>query len=117
MVKKIDGYPADLGCEAATKHLKEQGIDEPSFCSECPFWKLDSHNKCLEDIRNQTKQLLKNSEVIEKIFELNKQGKPFCEICELYPNQSPFTIRNWLNHQAKIQKTINQYRWAIPYLT
>ena len=67
-------------------------------------------------MRNQTKQLLKNSEVIEHVFELNKQGKTFCEICEFYSEQSPFTVRNWLNHQSKIQKTISQYRWAIPHL-
>jgi hypothetical protein len=104
--RKIDEHPVDLGCESATKYLG--GI--LSFCRFCPF------EKCLSDIHSSTKQLLKNYEVIEHVFELNKQGKAFCEICELYPEQSPFTIRNWLNHQSKIQKTINQYRWAIPYL-
>ncbi len=110
LMRKIDEHPADIGCETATKYLKEQGIDRSSFCCECPF------KKCLIDIRNQTRQLLKNSEVIENMFELSKQGKTFCEICELYPKESPFTIRNWLNCQLKIQKTINQYRWAIPYI-
>jgi hypothetical protein len=106
LLKEYKGYPPDVGCEIASK--VNGGL---SKCTECPFEK-----KCIEDIRNQTRQLLKNSEVIEHVFELNKQGKAFCEICELYPKQSPFTIRNWLNHQSKIQKTINQFRWAIPYL-
>lgn len=99
------GHPPDIGCEIASK--LNGGT---SKCQECPF------KKCLTDIRNQTKQLLKNSEAIEKIYELSKQGKPFCEICEIYPDQSPFTIRNWINCETKIQKTINQYRWAIPHL-
>ena len=99
------GHPPDLGCEIASR--KNGGH---SKCQECPF------SKCIVDIRNQTKQLLKNNEIIEKIFELQEQGKAFCEICELYPEQSPFTIRNWLNCQDKIQKTINNFRWAIPHL-
>jgi hypothetical protein len=105
--RKIDEHPVDSGCELATKYLG--GI--PSFCRYCPFTE-----GCIENIPYPTKQLLKNSETIEAIFELNKQGTLFCDICALYPTISPFTIRNWLNCQAKIQATINKYRWAIPYL-
>jgi hypothetical protein len=108
--RKIDEHPADLGCEIATEYLQERRIDELSFCRCCPFI------FCIKDIRNQTKQLLQNSEAIENVFKLDSQGKPFCEICELHSGHSPFTIRKWLIHQAKIQKTLDQYRWAIPYL-
>lgn len=110
LARKTDEHPADLGCEAATKYLRGQGIYEPSFCHKCPFI------FCIADIRNQTKQLLKNSKVIEDVFKLNKQEKPFCEISELYHEHSPHTIRNWINHQSQIQKTINKFRWAIPHL-
>lgn len=110
LARKIDEHPADTGCEAATRYLREKGNNESSYCSECPF------DFCIIDIRNQTKQLLKNSEIIEDVFKLNKQEKPFCEICELYHEHSPHTIRNWLTHQPRIQKTINKFRWAIPHL-
>jgi hypothetical protein len=99
------GYEPDLGCEAASKFVN--GI---SKCSQCP-WII-----CLKDIRYQTRQLLTNSQAIEHVFTLDKQCTPFYEICALHPTQSPFTIRKWLNCQDRIQKTIDQYRWAIPFL-
>jgi hypothetical protein len=103
--RKIDEHPADLGCEAAAKHLG----GALSFCRYCPF------EGCIENIPYPTKQLLRNSETIEKVFELCKE-KPFCDICEAYPSISPSTIRNWLNQQAKIKTTIAKYQWAIAYL-
>ena len=106
LLREYKGHPPDVGCEIASK--LNGGT---SRCTECPFDK-----KCIDEIRNQTKQLLKNNEIIERIYELQEQGKTFCEIYELYPEQSPFTIRNWLNCKPKIQKTIDNFRWAIPHL-
>ena len=105
VIEQFDGHARDVGCEIASNHL-----GRPSRCRWCPF------DSCVKDIRNQTKQLLKNNEIIETIFKLDKQGKTICEICEAYPKHSPFTIKNWLAHQRKIKKTISQYKWAIPYL-
>ena len=107
MIEQYDGHSRDTGCEAASKFLGGR----VSRCRWCPFEK-----GCVRDIRTQTKQLLKNSEIIEVIFKLDKQGKTLCEICELYPGQSPFTIKNWIANQRRIQGIINKYRWAIPYL-
>jgi len=99
------GYEPDLGCEAASKF-----INRNSKCSECP-WRI-----CLRDIRHQTKQLLLNSTTIENVFELDKKHTPFPDICASHPAQSPFTIRKWLACQDRIQNTIDQYRWAIPFI-
>jgi len=106
LIQEVNGHPADIGCEFATTYL-----NAPSKCSQCPF------PKCLAEIRYSTKQLLLNSEIITQIYKLSKEGMLFCDICETYPDQSPHTIRNWLNCQQKIQKTINNLKWAIPYLS
>ena len=105
LVKELNGHPADIGCEIATSYLNEQ-----SSCCDCPF------RKCLKEIHHSTKQLLLNNEIIIEIYRLSKQGMELSDICERYSDQSPHTIRNWLNCQKKIQKTINSLRWAIPYL-
>lgn len=105
LTKELNGHPIDLGCEIATNYLGHQ-----SHCVTCPWI------KCIKEIHYSTRQLLLNSEIIIEIYRLSKEGMDFCDICELHPDQSPHTIRNWLNCQKKIQKTINNLRWAIPYI-
>lgn len=97
--QKVDEHPIDTGCEIALK------------CTECPL------PICIQDeIKYPTKQLLRNSETIEQVFKLKQHNIPLSEICNKFPNQSPFTIKGWLTHQIKIQNTINRFRWAIPFL-
>jgi len=105
LIREETWHRADTGCEIATNYLGTQ-----SQCLQCPF------PLCLQEIHHSTKQLLLNNKLITEIYKLSKEGMELSDICERYPDQSPHTIRNWLNCQKKIQRTINTLRWAIPYL-
>jgi len=105
--QELNGHPADNGCKEASDYRKE-----PSKCRECPFTK-----GCIKDIKYPTKQLLRNSKIILKVFVANEQGLNFNQICDLFPEQSPYTIRNWLNYQDKIKQTLKRFKWVVPYLS
>lgn len=99
------GHPVDRGCKIATQYLNHQ-----SLCSECPF------PQCIKDIHPKTRLLLKNSILINQIFEASKQGLSVNKISNLFNDISLWTIQYYIRHKKRIQKTLINYSWVLPYI-
>lgn len=99
------GHPSDKGCQIATDYLEKQ-----SLCEECPF------EHCIKDIKYSTRILLQNSSTMKQIYEAHKQKLTIEKISKLFNDIPLTTIQYWIKHKNRIQKLLDKYSWAIPYL-